>query len=90
MGLSPPAFNYKVEAGVGGLQSIIVELDVFFMCLSMYSESSVFHMLLQFSFLKPFYAEVSRYFGVVLEKALKKSKLHLLSYITIKYHIYVN
>lgn len=40
LGLSPPDFNCKVEGGVGGLQRTAMELDVFFMCLSMNSESS--------------------------------------------------
>lgn len=75
-GLSPPDFNCKVKGGVGGLQSIAVELDVFFMCLCMDSESSFSHKLLQFSFLEVFaHVEDSRYFRVVWVKALKKCQI---------------
>lgn len=54
MGLLPPDFDCKVEGGVGGLQSIVVELAAFPMCLNMHTESSFSHKLLQFSFVELF------------------------------------
>ena len=39
-GLRPPVFSGKVKGGGDGLQSISVEIHIFFMRPSMYSESS--------------------------------------------------